>query len=64
MLWSLRIPLSFGGEVNFHIGQLALVDPRLAELWIRRGIAEAITSLDDLRAEIRAGVLVSKKRRS
>jgi hypothetical protein len=51
MLKSLRVPLPLtGGEVSFYIGQLAMVDSRLADLWIQRGIAEAIANLDDLRA--------------
>jgi hypothetical protein len=50
MLQPVRVSLPLtGGEVSFHVGQFAMVDARLAELWIQRGIAEAITSLDDLR---------------
>jgi hypothetical protein len=53
MLQPVRVPLPLtGGELAFDRGQVALVDPRLAELWIRRGIAEAVTSLDDLRAAV------------
>ena len=41
------------GELVFRAGQSVLVPVKLADLWIRDGLAEKVSSFDDLRAEIR-----------